>query len=75
MGFFTFEPFIDESYDRELDIRKRFAKVVEQVVKLQNLSHEQLHALYFEMFDRIQHNQETLAKKVGYNPISKLIEG
>lgn len=75
MGFFTFEPFIDESYDKETDVKKRFALITKEIDKLARLTYKEIHELYFALFDRIKHNQETLYKKMGYNPISKLLEG
>lgn len=74
MGFYTFEPFIDESYDQEIDVKKRFALIIEEIKKLNSLSYEELHNLYSCLFDRVKHNQETLNKKIGYNPLIKLLE-
>ena len=41
MGFETFEPFIDESYDLEPNIQKRMDMVFDEVIKLVNKTEEE----------------------------------
>ena len=41
MGFKTFEPFIDESYDLEPNIQKRMDMVFDEVLKLVNKTEEE----------------------------------
>ena len=41
IGFKTFEPFIDESYDLEPNIQKRIDMVFDEVLKLVNKTEEE----------------------------------
>ena len=55
-GFQTFEPFIDESYDNELDKDKRFDMVISQVKKLCEMPIEEIDEWYWSIEDKIKHN-------------------
>lgn len=56
LGFKTFSPWIDESYDNELDSVKRIKLVYEQITKICHMPIEQLHEWYWQMEDIYVHN-------------------
>jgi hypothetical protein len=47
LGFKTFEPFIDESYDLEIDSKIRIKKIEKEIEKLKNKSIEEIHEWYY----------------------------
>ena len=64
LGFKTFYPYIDESYDEEPDELKRFNMVMEQVNKLCSMELPELHDLYWSMSDILIHNHDVYYKTV-----------
>lgn len=60
LGFKTFSPWIDESYDSELDETIRFEKISAEISRLCNMSIEELHKWYWEMEDILLHNRNHL---------------
>ena len=60
LGFKTFSPFIDESYDDITDKKERFNKAYNEIVRLISMPIEELHDLYWQMEDILIHNQEHL---------------
>jgi len=56
LGFKTFSPFIDESYDDEPNESKRVTMVYNEIKKLCNMSKEELHDWYWQMRDILLHN-------------------
>lgn len=61
MGFKTFSPFIDESYDDEKDYKKRMKKIEQEIVKLNNMPIQELHDWYYSITDILLHNQSLLS--------------
>lgn len=58
-GFKTFSPFIDESYDEEIDNAKRFKLVVNEIERLSQLPIEEIHNWYHSIFEEVLvYNQE-----------------
>ena len=55
-GFLTFDKWIDESYDDEIDSDKRILKVVEEIKKLSTLQNSELEQIYNEMQPILEHN-------------------
>ena len=55
-GFKTFDRWIDESYDLELDPDQRLAKIVNELDKLCKLSESELMYMYEQMQDILEHN-------------------
>ncbi len=55
-GFKTFERWIDESYDTEVDNEKRITLVVAELQKLANLSKFDLDKIYLEMQETLDYN-------------------
>ena len=59
-GFKTFEPFIDETYDDEMNHEKRFIKVVNEINRLCAKPLEELHEWYHNILDILEYNQKHL---------------
>lgn len=60
LGFKTFSPFIDESYDDEPDEGKRVTMVYNEIKRLCAMSKEELHNWYWQMEDILLHNRNHL---------------
>jgi hypothetical protein len=81
IGFKTFSPWIDESYDNEVDNDKRFFMILDEVKRLCSMSKEEIHKWYYEMEDILIYNQDHFAnyKKQDHvniwNEISEIING
>lgn len=67
-GFKTFDKWIDESYDRELDNSKRLQMIVDQIEKICCLSMSELTQMHLEMQEIIEHNHTHF-----YNTFKKII--
>ena len=81
IGFKTFSPWIDESYDNEVDNDKRFFMILDEVKRLCSMSKEEIHKWYYEMEDILIHNQNHFANykmqdhKNIWNEISEVMGG
>tara|TARA_B100000029_G_scaffold135788_1_gene130268 strand:- start:13052 stop:14371 length:1320 start_codon:yes stop_codon:yes gene_type:complete len=62
LGFKTFEPYIDESYDDESDNGKRMQKFTDEVIRICSMSEEDMHDWYYQMMDILIHNQRLILK-------------
>ena len=60
LGFKTFEPFIDESYDQELDNDKRLLMAYEQIKRLCLMTKQEIHEWFWKMQDILIHNHQHL---------------
>jgi hypothetical protein len=60
LGFKTFSPYIDESYDDELDEKKRVTMVYNEIKRLCSMSKEEVHNWYWQMEDILLHNRNHL---------------
>lgn len=56
LGFKTFSPYIDESYDDEPDQVKRLDMIYTEVKRLLAMSQEEIHNWYWSMEDILLHN-------------------
>lgn len=72
LGFKTFSPFIDESYDNEPDPVIRFKLIEKEISRLGTMPIEQIHDWYFSILPILIHNQKTLYSHKNYNPIWKI---
>lgn len=72
MGFKTFAPFINEDYDSEQDPVKRFKLAADEILRLADMSIEQVHEWYYSIKDILIHNQKTLELYRTYNPLWQL---
>jgi len=58
-GFKTFDGFIDESYDKELDDLKRTQMIFDELDKFKNKSDKELKNWWKEILPVLEHNQKT----------------
>lgn len=56
LGFQTFAPYIDESYDEESSSEARLQMAMNEVRRLMTMPKAQLHELYDALADRLAHN-------------------
>lgn len=56
LGFKTFNKWFDESYDLERDTTKRFELALNEIRRLNELDIDEIHEMYYEMFDILEHN-------------------
>ena len=68
LGYKTFYPHIDESYDDILDPDKRMDAILSEVTRLCNMSIQEIHDWYFNMIDILEHNRNNLLSKQDYDP-------
>ena len=59
MGYKTFSPFINETYD-ELSTWERFDAIITEVKRISNMSFEEKLSWYKGMKDILEHNYNTL---------------
>lgn len=64
LGYQTFHPYIDESYDKELNDAKRMEMIFYEIQKICDLNLDQLKRLSLELKDICIHNQKVLLSKV-----------
>ena len=64
LGFKTFHPYIDESYDEEPDKLKRFNMIMNELNRLCEMELSELHELYWSMSDILIYNQRIYYNKV-----------
>jgi hypothetical protein len=60
IGFKTFHPYIDESYDNEQDSIKRMNLIAEEIKRLCSMSKEEMHNWYWSMEDILRYNRQRL---------------
>lgn len=60
LGFKTFSPYIDESYDEIEDKAERFNVAYKEIERLITMPIEELHDLYWKMEEILIHNQQHL---------------
>jgi len=58
LGFKTFNPFIDESYDDEFDVSKRMEKLTSEVKRICSMNVDEMHTWYWQMSDILRYNRE-----------------
>jgi len=81
IGFKTFSPWIDESYDEETNNDKRFFMILDEIKRLCSMSKEEIHKWYYEMEDILIYNQDHFANykmqdhKNVWNEISDVMYG
>jgi hypothetical protein len=75
LGFKTFSPFIDESYDNETDDTIRLQMIYKEIEKISKMSKEQVHNWYWSMKDILVYNHNHLLTIYKQEPKStELIE-
>lgn len=73
LGFKTFSPFIDETYDQVTDDIERFSLIEKEIVKLNNMSLDAIHDWFLSIKDILIHNQRLLKSYTNYNPLCNLL--
>lgn len=74
LGFKTFAPFIDESYDNETNFKVRMKKIYYEIEKLNNMPISELHAWYYSITDILLHNQKRLLEFAKIEPYQSTID-
>jgi hypothetical protein len=74
LGFKTFEPFIDESYDLEMDSKARIKKIEKEIEKLKNKSIEEIHEWYYSIKNILLHNQKHMYSFKNYECFEEIFE-
>lgn len=64
LGYKTFSPFIDESYDEEVDHVKRLHMILREVERLCSMTNEEMDTFLKNVQSITEHNFERLLKKV-----------
>ena len=72
LGFKTFHPFIDESYDKEANTAKRWQLIEREIAKFSQMAIEDIHNWYYSIKDILIYNQEQLFKYANHNPIESI---
>ena len=62
LGFKTFDKWVDESYDLEINTNKRFELAYNEILKISKLDIDEIHEIYFDMFEVLEHNFNNLVK-------------
>jgi len=73
LGFKTFHPYINEDYDSEQDPEKRMAMIEQELKKLNDLTLEQVHELYYNVKDILVYNRNHLTTFIDAHPYQNLI--
>ena len=64
LGFKTFSPYINESYDNEKTTFRRMQKITKEVKRICSMSQDEMHKWYYQMEDILILNRD-LIKKYG----------
>ena len=72
LGFKTFHPYIDESYDSVRDPKMRFLLIAREIKKLASKPLGEIHDWYYSITDILLHNQAHLRTFKDYNPFEPL---
>jgi hypothetical protein len=74
LGYKTFDKWWDESYDSELDLKKRFDKIVNVLEQISDLDINQLMKLKNKMREILIHNYFNFFKLTGINELFKTLQ-
>lgn len=73
IGYKTFHPYIDESYDNEPNHTKRLKMILQEVDRLSNLSESELFTFIDNVRDITIHNHNTLINKPKFTHVHKIL--
>jgi hypothetical protein len=73
LGFKTFHPFIDETYDTLEDPKERWDAVVPQILRFAEMSMEQVHEWYYSVQDILIHNHRHFMTLGDFNPLENFL--
>ena len=65
LGFKTFSPFIDESYDSTKDPAERMAKIYKEIKRLNEIPIKEIHDWYYSIIDDLKFNRELFLSFTG----------
>jgi len=76
IGFLTFDPYINESYDLIKNPHERMKAILDEVDRIANLSLDTVNEYMLECNDRIEHNRAHLLDEINAMPkrYDKLLE-
>jgi hypothetical protein len=74
LGYKTFDRWWDENYDSELDLKKRFDKIVKVIEQISELNVEELMKLKNEMREVLIHNYLNFFKTDGMEELFKTLQ-
>jgi hypothetical protein len=60
LGFKTFDSFIDESYDNEMDFQKRFDMIKAEINKIASLTIDEMESIYDTIYPTLLHNRNNI---------------
>jgi hypothetical protein len=66
MGYKTFSPFVDESYDQELDDGKRMLMILSEIERLCNLTESELSVFLLNVKEICDYNYDILVSKTQF---------
>jgi hypothetical protein len=64
LGFKTFSPFIDESYDEIVNPTERMKKILSEINRISSMNEKDLTDLYYKLFEIIKFNYIFLIKQM-----------
>ena len=70
LGFKTFSPFINESYDAEQDYKTKMHMIAAEINRIVSMSKEEIHNWYWSMQDILIHNHQKLLEIYKTSPES-----
>lgn len=73
LGFKTFHPYIDESYDQEQQPVKRFELIEKQIKRFADMNIQELHNWYYSVVDILIYNQRHFLTLINYNPLEDFL--
>jgi hypothetical protein len=74
LGFKTFHPYIDESYDLVQDPKLRFLLIIQEIKKIASKPLNEIHVWYYSITDILIHNQTHLSTFKNYNPFDPFFD-
>jgi len=74
LGFKTFHPFIDESYDKEKNPVKRMLMIVKEIERLCSYTMEEMENWYEQLLPRLKYNHHHLFDRKNFSEFLKVIK-
>lgn len=74
LGFKTFSHILDESYDEVISIKERFKIILLEIKRLNDMTFQEIHDLYYSCTNILIHNQNLLKSKIDHNPLREFLE-
>lgn len=74
LGFKTFSPIIDETYDLETNYKKRILLIEKEILKFSKMSIEEIHHCYYSVVDILLYNQQRLSSFANHDYFESPLE-